>query len=249
MKFIIVLLLSTISLKSFCQRPNRSDSIGYETWTYLERIDSSGLPWQTKNELQFIKLRPYIERDPKSGYSYQFVRLCKYLDSAKVNILDNIYDTSLKRKMGETINCLRKRANLRPGDIFPQLILNDSTNHRSKVSDLKGKIIFIDLWASWCTNCRKEMPALIKIYAKYKSKGLIIVPISMDDNKEKWIKAVAHDSMPWKQYCDLVDFDANKLYKDWGIDAIPYNFLIDRNGRLIDKELSMEQLEKILNKL
>lgn len=93
------------------------------------------------------------------------------------------------------------------------------------------------------------MPALIRIYDEYKSNGLIIIPVSMDDNKEKWIRAIAQDSLPWRQYSDLVDYDVNKLYKDWGIDAIPYNFLIDKKGRLIDKELSMEQLQKLLEKL
>lgn len=108
MKFLIALVFCILSLKSLCQRPSRSDSIGYETWTYLEKIDSTDLPWQTKNELQFSKLKPYIERDTKSGYSFQFVRLCKYLDAGKIDTLDNLYDTSLKRTMGETINSLRK---------------------------------------------------------------------------------------------------------------------------------------------
>jgi thiol-disulfide isomerase/thioredoxin len=250
MKFIILFLFFTISVKSFCQRPSKSDSADYETWTYLERIDSSNLTWQTKNELQFAKLKPHIESNSKVGYSFQFVRLCKYLDTAKIRVIENTYDTSLRTKLVESLTYLRKRANLHPGDVFPELILNDRENHKSKVSDLKGKILFIDIWASWCDPCRKQMPKLELIYERFKDRGFVILAISMDEFKEKWLTAIKKDSLNWQQhYCDFVDFDQNRLLTDWGIDAIPYNFLINRDGKLIDKEVSLSRLEKELLKL
>ena len=250
MKFILILFLSVISLESLCQRPSKSDSAHYETWTYLEKIDSADLPWQTRNELQFATLRPYIESNSKSGYSFQLVRLCKYLDTAKISIIENAYDTSLKRRLAESISFLRKRASLMPGDLFPELILNDRNNNKSNVSDLKGKIVLIDIWASWCDPCRKQMPKLKKVYEKFKDKGLVVIAISVDEFKEKWLAAINNDSLRWQQhYCDFVNYYDNSLLTGWGVDAIPYNFLINRDGKLIDKEVSPALLEKELSNL
>ena len=250
MKLISFLALFIISHASFSQRPSKlSDPLGYETITYLESIDSSNLSWQEKSELEFAKIKTYIINNPKNGYSTQLIRHCNYFDTTKINALYNLLDTSLQRQILGGIRSTRKRATLLPGHEFPDLVLADTINNSVRISDLKGNIVFIDIWASWCSPCRKQIPELIKLYEKYKAKGLIVIPISMDDNKQSWLKAIKHDSIPWKHYCDLTNYDNNTLYIDWGIDSIPYNFLIDKDGRLIDKGLSMKHLEKILSNL
>ena len=147
------------------------------------------------------------------------------------------------------MNAMKIRAKLNAGDLFPELMLTDSSKHEAKISDWKGKIVLIDVWASWCTPCRKQMPKLKALFEKFKDKGLTVIAISYDKDKEKWSKAIKEDALPWLHYCDFVEYDQNKLWIDWGVDSIPYNFLINKDGKLIGKALTMGELEKALIKL
>jgi len=129
------------------------------------------------------------------------------------------------------------------------MILTDTTNQLLDISSLKGKIVFLNVWASWCVPCRAEIPELIRLYEKYKNKGFIIIGISLDDDKTKWLKAIAKDVQPWNQYCELKTWRNNSMLNKWGITGIPYNFLIDRQGKLNDKEINIDLLEEKIKEL
>jgi thiol-disulfide isomerase/thioredoxin len=135
-----------------------------------------------------------------------------------------------------------------PGSSFPEMILIDTSRKSLRVKDLKGKVILIDFWASWCQPCRAEMPKLISLYERYKNKGFVVIAISLDEHKENWLKAIREDSLPWMHFCNLVDMDNNMLCKKWGINTIPSNFLINKDGILLDKDVSMDILERALLK-
>ena len=130
-----------------------------------------------------------------------------------------------------------------------QFSFEDTGGKKFKLDTLKGKVVFIDCWFPACPPCRAEMPKLISLYEKYKDKGFVVITISLDEHKEKWLKAIHDDSLPWIHFCDLVDIEKNILSKKWGIVSIPYNFLIDKNGILVDKEISLDKLERELFKL
>ena len=229
--------------------PPKSDSFACETFTYLNHLDSSGLPQEKKNDLTFEKLKNYISKRPKDGFwGEQLLLINKKMDTARLDRLFNLFDTSIKNQWAERFAAIRIQSTLLPGSRFPEMILVDSSKHTLKVADLKGKVVLIDVWASWCKPCRAEMPELIELNKKYKDKGFVVIAISLDEDKGDWLKAIHEDSLPWMHFCDLVNVNNNILSKKWGIFSIPYNFLIDKKGMLVDKQIPMDKLESSLIK-
>jgi thiol-disulfide isomerase/thioredoxin len=250
MKFVLSVFVCFVFINSFAQIVSRSDTFAYETFTYLKQIDSSILPQTEKNKLQFEKIRQYISKNQKDvWYGQQLLWFTKYLDPARVDTLVNLFDTSTQKQMAVVLSALKIRSKLMPGNSFPEMILVDSSNRPLNIADLKGKVVFIDMWASWCKPCRAEMPGLISLYKKYKNKGFVVIAISLDEHKQEWLNAIRDDSLPWIHICDLVSMENNILRKKWGIMSIPYNFLINKNGILVDKEVSLDKLERELLKL
>ena len=117
-----------------------------------------------------------------------------------------------------------------------------------KLSDVKGKYILLDFWASWCGPCREENPNLVKTYTEYKDKGFAVLGVSLDDNKAHWLKAINDDKLAWENVCDLRG-DKNKVALMYGINAIPNNFLIDDKGTIIAKNLRGKALDDKLKEL
>ncbi len=121
----------------------------------------------------------------------------------------------------------------------------DTEGKLYRLYDHFGKYLFIDFWAAWCPPCRAESPALIKLYNKYNKSGLDFLGVSFDKEKEPWIKAIAHDKLPWKQVADFKFWD-NKVGELYGIRLIPANILIDPNGIIVGRNLHGEELERKL---
>ena len=134
------------------------------------------------------------------------------------------------------------------GQTVPELSLPSMTGDTIKLSNIKGKIILIDFWASWCAPCRRNNPFLVYLYKKYKSKGLEIYGLSIDDEKERWLKAVRKDKLLWPQVMDNKGWDSPSALS-YGVDAIPANFLLDKNRILIARNLEGLDLEKKIKEL
>ena len=114
-----------------------------------------------------------------------------------------------------------------------------------RLSSLKGKVILLDFWASWCGPCRSSNRQLVKLYSRYKNKGFEILGISLDENKKDWIKAINKDKITWLQINDAGGWDA-KTAIDWNIFQIPTSFLVDKNGKIVAMDLEKGELEKAL---
>lgn len=127
----------------------------------------------------------------------------------------------------------------------PKFQIVDNDNRTLTNETFKGKYLLIDFWASWCVPCREQNPFLVKAYNKFASKGLEIISISVDKNKQAWQDAVKHDKLAWIQVCDLKGA-ASKINRDFGFLTIPTNFLIDKEGVIIDRNLSDERIENVL---
>lgn len=115
------------------------------------------------------------------------------------------------------------------------------------LEDFRGKFLLIDFWAAWCAPCRAENPNTIRIYNKYKSDKFDILGISLDRRKDEWLKAIEQDKLPWMQASDLKFWD-NECVKIYGIYSVPFNVLIDPEGKIIAVNLHGDDLENKLKK-
>ncbi len=108
--------------------------------------------------------------------------------------------------------------------------------------DLKGKYVLVDFWASWCGPCRGENPNVVAAFNKYKDKGFTVFGVSFDQNKDKWMQAIAADKLAWTQVSDLKGW-GNEAGKIYGITSIPQNILLDKEGKIVAKNLRGADLD------
>lgn len=134
------------------------------------------------------------------------------------------------------------------GSLAPDFTAKTPDGKAIALSSFRGKYVLLDFWASWCGPCRAENPNVLKAYQKYKGHNFDILAYSLDDSREKWQNAIKTDHLPWTQLSDLASWksDASKLF---GVTAIPSNFLIDPNGKIIARDLRGSALEQALEKI
>lgn len=140
---------------------------------------------------------------------------------------------------------LAVKAQPRQGQLAAEIALPTVSGDTIRLSSLKGKVVLLDFWASWCGPCRIANKGLTKLYPKYKAKGFEIFSVSLDDDKEHWMKAIKKDKISWLQVNDGGGWEAPTA-ANWLINAIPTSFLIDKEGRLIAMDLEGKDLEKAL---
>ena len=117
-----------------------------------------------------------------------------------------------------------------------------------KLSSLKGKVLILDFWASWCGPCRFSNKYLVKLYSKYKDKGLEILSVSLDEETKDWKKAVTKDKITWIQGIDRGGWDAMAAIK-WQVDALPSSFVVNKNGDVVAINPEKDELEKKIKAL
>lgn len=134
------------------------------------------------------------------------------------------------------------------GAMAPEINLKTPEGNTLALSSLRGKVVLIDFWASWCGPCRKENPNVKRIYDKYKDKGFEIYGVSLDNNGDQWKAAIAKDGLGWKHVSDLGGWksSAAQLYQ---VHSIPQTFLLDKEGRIIKSGFRSHELETLLQDL
>lgn len=143
-----------------------------------------------------------------------------------------------------------QNAGLIIGELAPELNFPNKDGKLVSLSSLKGKVVLLDFWASWCGPCRKENPFVVSLYNKYKNSGFDIYSFSLDNNKDKWTQAIQQDGLVWRNHAsDLGGWKSAGAAK-YLIKSIPQTFLIDRDGNIAEIGLRGPELEKkILNLL
>jgi thiol-disulfide isomerase/thioredoxin len=134
------------------------------------------------------------------------------------------------------------------GAIAPEIKLPQPNGDTLSLSSLRGQVVLIDFWASWCGPCRRENPFNTQLYKQYHPKGFEILGVSLDDDKGRWKGAIASDSLVWKHVSDLRKWSSMvvPLYK---VEAIPATYLIDKDGKIVAKGLRGEALAAKLEEL
>ncbi len=143
---------------------------------------------------------------------------------------------------------LEIQAALKPGAAFPDFQEKDLSGQPLSLGKFKGKVVLVDFWATWCGPCVAELPNVIAAYEKYHGKGFEIVGISLDESEERLKSFIAERKMTWAQYYDGKKWE-NKLGQKYGVNSIPATYLLDRDGKIIAKDLRGEALEAELQKL
>ena len=134
------------------------------------------------------------------------------------------------------------------GQIAPNFTITTPEGESISLYDIKGKVKLIDFWASWCGPCRGENPHVVEIYKEYHPKGLEIFGVSLDNNKEAWVKAIADDGLVWKHGSDLKGWQSApaQLYS---VSGIPHTVLLDENNKIIANNLRGDELKQKIAEL
>lgn len=134
-------------------------------------------------------------------------------------------------------------------DPAPEIAMSNPDGTTLKLSDLKGKVVVLHFWASWCPYCREDNPELVALYNKYKDQGLEVFSVSLDTDKTKWKEAIQTQGLAWKNHVSDLKKWNSVAVKDYSIDKTPYMFLIDKEGviRISNFKSNLEsEVEKLL---
>jgi peroxiredoxin len=192
----------------------------------------------------FIKTHP---KSPVSGYIIytdmnnpgipftDVVEALSYIDKSMENTkFIKLANKRIDEKKGTTVG-------------FKATNFTQTTPDGKKVSlsDFKGKYVLIDFWASWCRPCRMENPNVVSAYNRFKDKGFTVLGVSMDSNRDPWIAAIKQDNLTWTHVSDLKGW-GNEVGKLYNVTGIPQNFLIDKEGKIVAKDLRGAALDEKL---
>lgn len=219
-----------------------------------QQTDPAELEKLAEEQGKWMKMRyEYLEtfvRDHKTSPAGTYVLMTQLLEESQLPLMEEVLEAQQFYKgkspwidsLDEIIEKIKPFA---VGNVAPDFTLPTAEGDSLTLSEMRGKVVLLDFWASWCMPCRLENPNVKDAYAKYKDRGFEVFGVSLDEDAEKWKKAIQEDGITWKQTLDLAGTprSVGQLYQ---IQAIPKTFLLDREGKIIAKDLRGPQLEEKL---
>lgn len=134
------------------------------------------------------------------------------------------------------------------GNVAPDISLPNPDGVVTNLASLRGKVVLIDFWASWCHPCRRENPNVVRMYNDYNKEGFEVFSVSLDKDHDKWVRAIETDGLRWTHVSDL-KFWQSAAAKKYGVKSIPFTVLIDRDGTILGKNLRGADLEAKLKSI
>jgi peroxiredoxin len=246
--------------EEYLQYSKKADSVvDWEAWGHANdlataaknkpRLDSLSAALIVMNNRQRQLAKDYVATHPSSYVAaYEVLNYFSINpDVAELQALFNEFTPAMQVSyMGSRLKKILEAAILtdvgRPAPGFTQA---DIKGKPVNLSSYRGQYVLVDFWASWCGPCREENPNVLKAYRKFHSKGFTVLGVSLDNKKENWLEAVRKDGLPWTQVSDLQGWK-NAAAVLYGVEGIPMNYLVDKDGKIIAKELRGEDLDKTL---
>jgi thiol-disulfide isomerase/thioredoxin len=220
---------------------------------YLNEINIYTKKYIDQNIKSMISLAALYQQVAPNVYVLDPVRDIKYFVKVDSSLYSQYPESAPVKALHEQVQSLISRAGatafLKAGDEAPEISLPTADGKIVTLSSTRGNIVLLDFWASWCNPCRKENPNLVKAFNQYHSKGFKIFQVSLDKTKEEWLKGIGEDNLnQWIHVSDLKYWNSAvvPLYK---IETIPFNMLLDNQGKIIATNLRGEDLQKKLAEL
>lgn len=191
---------------------------------------------QNKEKLMAAFLVTFFEQDfDNHTMIYKEVR-----DALAPKYADNVYVKHLTERL---------KGVLVSGMEAPEIAMSDPDGVTRRLSDLRGKVVLIDFWASWCGPCRRENPNVVKLYHKYHDQGFEIFSVSLDKDGNAWRNAIKSDGLVWPNHVSDLKQWSSAAGKTYGIMSIPATVLVDREGNIIARNLRGADLERKLQEI
>jgi len=196
-----------------------------------------------------IALYQTFGQEPIMSEKEDFNYFEKLSDNLIKKYPDNPHSQDLYKKVEEIRKLIdeKKKAEVRLkiGNPAPEIALNNADGQIVALSSLKGKYVLVKFWASWCAPCRQENPRIKKVYQKFRNKGFEIYAVAFDRDKQAWTNAIKTDNIDWINVSDLLYWQSPvaKLYE---VESIPFNYLLDKEGKILKKDINVEELESFL---
>jgi peroxiredoxin len=196
--------------------------------------------------------KDFVKNNPSSYVAPAVLRSISYYMEGEeiaglISAMDtNVAKTPIVKELNDMATAMKAVA---IGQKAPDFTMNDvDGNPVSLSSKIGSKLLLVDFWAGWCNPCRQENPNLVKIYNQFHKKGFDIFGISLDQQKESWVKAIADDKLTWTHVSDLQYWN-NAAARLYSVRAIPANFLLDETGTIIARNLRGDALLNKVNEM
>lgn len=240
-----------VNIKGDFNSYNKIEISASETQRILNEINRK---INTYNDNEPIKLlvSDFVKNNPQSVLSPYLVYRYKWAFNLKdlrliSNFFSKEFNTGYVGKLNEYIEMLERTE---VGKHYIDFTLNNIEGEAVTLSELvgKSKLIMIDFWASWCPDCRVENPNIVEVYEQYKDKGLEIISVSLDTDREAWLKGIEDDNLNWEYHLSELKGWNCSAATEYGVAFIPQNFLINEEGTIVAKNLSDERLKNFIGR-